>query len=75
TRVGGVPEVLGQEYPGFIADTSAKGLRSLARSFLENHDLLQDYVRRRAKYLESEWGDDKLADMIIAFIKRLLEIK
>jgi glycosyltransferase involved in cell wall biosynthesis len=71
TRVGGIPEIVGTDYPGFVEDISEQGLRGFLGFFFSNYDSIRRYVVERSAYLKSEWAGDKLAGRLTSFLGML----
>jgi len=73
TNVGGVPEILGQEYPMYISKINdLQYLRNVIEKFIRTYDEVLDYIRNRKRYIEDMWNDDRLTNIFISTLNKCL---
>ncbi len=75
TRVGGVPEILGEEYPLYIRSFSNHDLASVAASLEKLGEEAAAHARRRSQKLLSDWSPEKLLDRFESLLSLVEEVK
>jgi len=73
TDVGGIPEILGREYPVYIRRIDDENyLKMMVKEFIREYDIILDYIKHRRKYIEEVWNDDILANAFISALNKHL---
>ncbi|MEM0051374.1 MAG: glycosyltransferase family 4 protein [Sulfolobales archaeon] len=73
TDVGGIPEILGREYPIYIQRINdVHYLKRVVEGFIKGYDIILDYMKHRKRYIEEVWSDNALINAFISVLNKHL---
>jgi len=71
TDVGGIPEILGKEYPIYIHNISdIHHLKGIVEEFIRKYNSILDYIKYRRRLIEEVWNDNTLVNAFISTLKK-----
>ena len=73
TSVGGIPEILGEEYPLYIRGKSWSTLNTVVEKLLRRYDEVLEYIKCQANNLKNRWSDEKLKNTFISILREVAE--